>query len=261
MQRIIWYKAEKQRLIRTDRRQLENPYAHLQEDGNFDAQVPNSPSGKYLPEEIIKRIADTNVTLPEPDDPITLLEPEFVFQLIGYSYSTEGSLGQFDYGKIEVAGIIDNSLKEVKISQQFPYGTQRFTAAHEIGHAVLHPNLAGLHRDRSVDGSTSSKQQNIKEVEADKFAAYFLMPKKLVKKLFKQYFLTDCFTLNEETKFALGQLPKDFEHNYNNIDYLSKILAKTDNYNGIRFDSLAALFKVSIEAMAIRLIELELLAV
>lgn len=262
LQQIIYCKALEQQKISEDRRRLEDPYAHLMPNGSFDALSSfNPPPCKYLSKEIREKICTTQVPLPDIDDPITLLEPELVFELIGYSYAAMGSLGQFDHGQVEVAGIIDNSSKEVQISQQFPNNVQRFTGAHELGHALLHPDLAGRHRDKPVDGLNSNQRRDPKEIEADKFAAYFLMPEKLVKRKFKEHFLTDCFVLNDHTKFALGSLPEDFEDNCNDIDYLAEMLAVADNYNGQRRVPLAMEFKVSIRAMAIRLKELKLLKV
>ena len=100
------------------------------------------------------------------------------------------------------------------------------------------------------------------EIEADKFATFFLMPERLVKAIFKKFFLTECFVLNEETSHALGlgdlmQLQKKVQ----TLRQLSKIIASAEKYNGVHFKSLASQFHVSNEAMAIRLEELELLVI
>jgi hypothetical protein len=55
---------------------------------------------------------------------------------------------------------------------------QRFTAAHELGHFVL-GHEGSLDREVRMPGHTSGR--DIQEVEADAFAAEFLMPKWLVK--------------------------------------------------------------------------------
>lgn len=55
---------------------------------------------------------------------------------------------------------------------------QRFTAAHELGHFVL-GHEGSLDREVRLPGDT--KGRDIQEVEADAFAAEFLMPKWLVK--------------------------------------------------------------------------------
>lgn len=57
-----------------------------------------------------------------------------------------------------------------------PLGMQRYTAAHELGHYVLHSDLdASWDTTAEVMGSTS-----IHEQEAQAFASAFLMPRKLV---------------------------------------------------------------------------------
>ena len=55
----------------------------------------------------------------------------------------------------------------------FSLETIKFTIAHELGHALLHPNMV-LHRDRPMDGSKSLQSKDYKELQANKFAAYFL---------------------------------------------------------------------------------------
>lgn len=57
-----------------------------------------------------------------------------------------------------------------------PLGMQRYTAAHELGHYVLHSDLdASWDTNADVMGSAS-----IQEQEAQAFASAFLMPRKLV---------------------------------------------------------------------------------
>ncbi len=56
---------------------------------------------------------------------------------------------------------------------------QRFTIAHELGHYFLHPN-----KDAFVDYRDNKKDivRSPKEVEANKFAAALLMPKKFLER-------------------------------------------------------------------------------
>lgn len=66
---------------------------------------------------------------------------------------------------------------------------QRFTVAHEIGHMCLH-----LHEDIFVDGTAStlrrdkkaSQASDLREMEANHFAASLLMPKKFVEAIAKK---------------------------------------------------------------------------
>lgn len=83
---------------------------------------------------------------------------------------------------VQVAGQIDFEHKEVWLSTRVTRDEQFFTAAHELGHAVLHPGQNGLHRDRPLKGPAARKDS--KEAEADYFASCFLMPRKQVVKRF-----------------------------------------------------------------------------
>ena len=256
---------------------LENPYAHLDENGTFSAlpfhvKTEVAKSGHRFSEAEIKQKAKelreiiwknrkliwgANI----PSDPTDMLDPSVIFEYMGYDYDLDETLGQYrSQGQlIEVAGVIDSSSKRVRISRQFSPEVRLFTLAHELGHAVLH-EARGLHRDRSLDGTTMSRDAI--ETEADKFATNFLMPEKLVVARFASQFATECFALNEATVFALsGGNLSDFQKKCQTLRDLSRILAKVEYYNGLYFTSLSNQFRVSPEAMAIRLEELELLAV
>lgn len=264
---------------------LQNPYAHLDESGSFSALSNHSHEqvGTYTaaPPEIAKESCHSHTEIERrarnlhkriwqnkskiwsnaiPSNPIDMLDPVIALKFIGYDCDLNETLGQFyRNGKlIEVAGTIDKSSAKVRISGQFENNIRNFTAAHELGHALLH-QTSGLHRDRPLDGATISRDPV--ELEADKFATFFLMPRKLVKTTFEKFFLTDKFFLNEETAFALGLSNlMELREKVKTLRQLSKMLASAKYYNGRHFVSLANQFRVSTEAMAIRLEELELLA-
>lgn len=283
--------------ITRSRQLLQDPYAYLDESGNFSAvsigsngplDTPSAMSRKVLRNQSPRRIGtqgkqrysntqieqharslqirmwkDRNQIWPgaEQVNPIDIVDPFVALRYIGYDCDYEETLGQFHSGSklVEVAGTIENHSKQVRISRKFSAGICGFTAAHELGHALLHESV-GLHRDRPLDGSIVSR--DAVEFEADRFAAYFLMPEKLVRKTFAKLFLTDQFSLYEETIFALGL--GDFaaqKRRFNTLRHLSRLLASVECYNGHRFISLASRFRVSTEAMAIRLEELELLEI
>ena len=263
--------------ITESRRLLEDPYAYLADGGNFSAlshyaplEVTKKPH-HYSSIEIEQKVKELHRKIWQgkehiwghaaPSDPIDMLDPSVALRLIGYDYDLDETLGQYHSNgrMIEVAGTIDRVSKRVRISRQFPHNVRIFTAAHELGHALLHV-ARGLHRDRPLDGTTLSR--GAIEIEADKFATYFLMPEKLVRTRFANYFATDYFNVNEETVFALSRSsPSDFQKKCKTLRDLSRILASAEYYNGLRFVSIASQFRVSIEAMAIRLEELGLLAI
>lgn len=283
--------------IQESRKLLQDPYAYLNDSGGYSAilnGVPQDTSMRRTAQNVSILSSDSTTTKSKasrrridqhiealakdlharlwkekesiwdgvpPTDPIDFLDPAIALRLIGFEHSLEESLGKHRVsgGHIEVAGLIDRTSKIVRLSRQFPMHVRMFTAAHELGHAVLHPNGGSIHRDRPLDGATLSR--GIDEVEADKFATYFLMPEKLVKNRFTGLFGTDFFELNDDTAFALsGESVSEIRAKCHTRRDLSILLAKAERYNGRHFMSLADQFHVSNGAMAIRLEELNLLA-
>jgi Zn-dependent peptidase ImmA (M78 family) len=264
--------------IAESRQLLQDPYAYLDGDGKFNAlpkfaklDINVSKKKRYLITEIeqkakelqrkIWRNKDKIWGASRPTDPVDMLDPSVALKLIGYSFDLDESLGQYhNHGRLlEAAGLIDSQSRSVRISRQFKSDIRIFTTAHELGHALLH-EARGLHRDRPLNGTTRSR--DVIEFEADKFATYFLMPEKLVKARFADLFATDLFVVNEETAFGLSLCSlNDFNKKCKTLRDLSRLLSSAERYNGIHFISLASQFRISIEAMAIRLEELGLLAI
>ena len=280
--------------IHEDRRRLQNPYAHVMGDGTLRALPRNSTSrrtakpsrdeavidlrsvrrkvknfGRLSRSDIETIVRDFQGQLwtarkslfpdGKPVTPIRILDPFVALRSIGFRCDPVESLGQnwLEGEHVEVAGIIDRTERTVQVSRRFPLPVRKFTAAHELGHALLHDGL-GLHRDRALDGTERGIRRERTEREADAFAVYFLMPGKLVRSEFKHRFKTREFILNEDTAFALNVGDFDsFQANYD-IRELSRLLAHTARYDGVQFHSLAEQFGVSVEAMAIRLEELKI---
>jgi len=267
--------------ISESRKLLGNPYAYLNSSGTFSATMPpvralanpattarNSKrhSNREIEKQannLLKTMWKSRSTLwgdSPPSDPIVVIDPAKALELCGFSFSYEEDLGKYhgDSGFLKVAGLINADDKAVQVSNQFSQSIRMFTAAHELGHAVLHNVSGSVHRDRPVDGSSFSRESI--EYEADKFATFFLMPAKLVRARFVEVFGTECFSLNEDTAFALQCKPlHEIREKCRSLRDLSQLLASAGSYNGRFFPSLANQFRVSIEAMAIRLEELSLL--
>jgi Zn-dependent peptidase ImmA (M78 family) len=196
----------------------------------------------------------------EEIDPLDLLEPGIALRLKGFRIQTVSTLGEMiSNGRpVQVAGMIDRKQQLVRVaSSRFSMVEQRFTAAHELAHAILHPNGALLHRDRPAD--STRWQKDPEEREADFFAACFLMPEKQVRIWFRRLFLTSQFALNDDTAFALCTKPLDTVLPcFRSCRDLSLAIARAISYNGRQFKSLAELFRVSPTAMAYRLEQLGL---
>lgn len=194
-----------------------------------------------------------------PTRGIDVLEPAVALQMLGYAVEFVSSLGNFQGGHSEAAGEIDGIEKTVKVSRRFLLPEQRFTLAHELGHAVCHPNIGRMHRDVPIGHSRVSR--NPQEVEANHFAARFLMPEPHVRIYFSERFDMERLDLADEAvAYALcGTNSDTIRFRYKGLRALSRCVASAEGFNGNRFQSLASLFRVSVETMAIRLEELELI--
>ena len=194
-----------------------------------------------------------------PSDPIKLLNPSLILEKLGFAIGRSSSLGTFQHsGKsYEVAGEIDRDSNTIRLSDQEPHISRNFTLAHELGHALMHAQT-GLHRDPRPEDRVNFEREQV-EKEADKFATFFLMPEKLVRAEFKNIFMVDEFILNDDRSYALNpSRDEKINRQIQSRRGLARLLAQTDNYNGDHLEPLCRRFNVSIESMAIRLEELEI---
>lgn len=76
---------------------------------------------------------------------------------------------------------ISNTEVGILVTTQRDLHMQRFTAAHELGHFVLEHPEDSLDREVRMPGHTQGRDP--REIEADAFAAEFLMPKWLVRSM------------------------------------------------------------------------------
>ena len=192
-----------------------------------------------------------------PTNEIGLIKPKKIIKLLKYAYREVDTLGVTETNQ-EIGGIINNERDEILISKMYSQEVRTFTAAHEIGHALLHEGLE-LHRDKPISFQDQTVTRNYIEKQADKFAAYLLMPEKQIRKIFYQLFQIKQFRATEETVFALtGSSMSNFRKNIRNRRDLSRVIAKAEFFNFRPFVPLHKIFNVSIEAMAIRLEELSI---
>ncbi len=297
------------RKIADRRRLLQDPYAHLNGDGDYDALIVNrvvslrergnpyasldddsesytfisnqnkgishnsNAVTRYSDSEIEQKVRELQQYIwgnrhkfwPNgvPDDPVKLLDPSIAAKCIGYEFEETEFLGEIRTKGTdkEIAGIIDRSQSRISVSRNFQKNIRNFTAAHELGHALLHQSTM-MHRDRPIDGSSKSNEpREIMEREADKFATYFRMPAKLVRARFQKLFGVHIFELNDNTVFALNPTnPEDLFDRCITTRDLARIIVSVEQYNGRHMHSLANQFAVSVEAMAIRIEELGLIS-
>lgn len=126
-------------------------------------------------------------------------------------------------------------------------------------HLVLHEDTI-MHRDRAFDGSHLQTPRAPAERQADRFAACFLMPQKLVRERFEFMFCCKgqlrfsdviAYHLDPNNPDRLLYSPKESGER-------ELALARCARFNNQHLVSLAQQFGVSDSAMAIRLKELDL---
>jgi len=107
-----------------------------------------------------------------------MFEPCVVARILGLEYELRDSSGAIDSRNAEAAGVLNRQRETISISSRFDYFTQRFTAGHELGHFVLHPNIGNVveHRDRPIFEMAGWRPPH--EAEADYFSACCWYPGK-----------------------------------------------------------------------------------
>ena len=197
-----------------------------------------------------------------PTDYRDLLNPELIFNdVLGYDFVTREGFGGLDElgNTKEIAGLIHQTNHLVVISNKFSVSVQRFTAAHELAHALFHENET-MHRDLPADYSQTDNRKPFTEKVADKGATFLLMPSNYVLREFTARFGPPPFIINEFSVFNLNQgNVTDFRRRIKNSKDLARELVSCTSYGHEHFDSLKSFFNVSIQAIAIRLEELNLI--
>ena len=194
---------------------------------------------------------------------VAMLDPRVAVEILGLEYETRDSLGG-DGSRLNgapAAGFLDGRNGIVVVSAAFRYEVQRFTAAHEVGHVVMHPWVGErvVHRDLPID-SARMGQRSTHDQEADYFAACYLMPRKLLEKEFvKRFGSKTPLPLDETTLFHMRVPEADTRAAFSAPKgslLFPRLVANAQTFDRKRFPSLTETFGVSAAAMAIRLQEL-----
>ena len=141
---------------------------------------------------------------------------------------------------------------------RFTPEVMRFTGAHEIGHALMHPGER-KHRDRPVSDHVKAGYVKSKsEKEADYFAASYLIPGKLLQSRISDKFgKSDQIIIDDNmAHFLSPNDPQAFLES--DISTCAAAIATVERFGGVRSLSLASQFGVSVRAMSIRLQELNM---
>ena len=123
---------------------------------------------------------DRNIKAVPPIDPIDIIE------YLGYDviYRNDGI-----YEDKHILGGLNIDKKNVEVNEKANTheGRENFTLAHEIGHILLHSERISLNNNEKLCRTEAGIDINTPdqlEWEADKFAAFLLMPTENVKKAF-----------------------------------------------------------------------------
>lgn len=193
-----------------------------------------------------------------------LFDPMVAARVCGLEYETRASLTPVvgRDGTHRAAGQFDGRRGVISVSSQFRAEERRFTGAHEIGHAILHPELGWSvpHRDRSLVHDGAPVRRPWFEREADYFAACFLAPAKLVRQQFELRFGVGPLKLTETLAFHLKGKQERLLLTAppGSLDFAVAV-AGARSLDGRRFRSLSDHFGLTVSAMAVRLRELGLL--
>lgn len=194
--------------------------------------------------------------------PFEMLDPQIAAAALGLIYETPPDLKLLLIGRqFEAAGALDREGRILAVATRFGDEVARFTGSHELGHYVLHGYRSHF-RDAPIKGLERVVKDPM-EREADHFAAMFLMPAHFVRKIFHLMFQTSDatpFHFNEATIAALGRTGDQATLLYPDSDSLvrERALASTRRFGKFFEKSLAGMFHVSVETMAIRIRELGL---
>ena len=193
-----------------------------------------------------------------PVHPLDSIEPAVALYMKGFKVLTDSDLGEMwdDGRRIQVAGLVDQATRIVRVSPTLDDKQRRYTTSHELGHVIRHPGMS-LHRDRAITGHLPRKDE--KEREADLFASCFLMPARHVIHEFYRRFHMNVFRMSEDVVFGLslgniGHVQKKIRKPRE----VSLISATSSAFMGTTFQPLCQFFRVSPVTMAIRLEEISL---
>jgi Zn-dependent peptidase ImmA (M78 family) len=163
----------------------------------------------------------------------------------------------------EVKGLLNRITRVITVTTKEPIEQRRYTIAHELSHLLHHSSPRHL-RERAAGAVKADPSHRREERDAEIFAAALLMPADV----------TEEATVSRFGSRIDGTLPHDDLAYFISVAIRRKIeprrlaqmpqieratlFVEVNNYRGAIFQPLADYFRVSAQAMAIRLVELGL---
>ncbi len=204
---------------------------------------------------------------PVSDSELVPIDLQLLIRLLGWRYEELEELGAV---RIEnpwaernalVDGMSNPLTRTISVAKRQERTQLRFTVAHEVGHAIYDSDIVRL-RERAGRGP----QDKSRERNADRFATELLMPAQPVSEAMSKRFggaIDGTIPRDDLAHFissgvhrtipptVLARMPQVRR---------AALFATADNFSGPHFKPLVERFDVSVETMAIRLLELELVA-
>ena len=188
-------------------------------------------------------------------DPVDWLEPSILAEKLGLEYELVPTVPIAEHrGGDTPVGLLDLVRKHVLVSEQRGPEVARFTGAHEIGHYLYHQGKLKKHWERVVD---PSRPRPPREREADLFASLFLMPERLLRRRIDASFGTSPLRITDNERFHLCPNLIDLDPSALDLEYA--LATASRDFSGCHIVPLHRQFKVSVQAMAIQLHQLEVL--
>ena len=201
---------------------------------------------------------------PQASNARQYLHPSYAAEMLGYEFQVRDDL-DLELRLVDataaakrgvITGLLDRPNRVVAVSQRYSPEEQRFAGAHELGHLILHPGLPAMHRDR-LDRPTNDPLER----GANGFAAAYLMPARWIRGDVKAKFGQCPIRVTENIAWWLDrQDPERFLHANPERDHaLALALANCSTIGSERFPSMQEEYGVTAQAMAWRLVELQLI--
>lgn len=192
------------------------------------------------------------------------LHPKYAFEMMGFAYEERPDLDmelrvvgtEKSIRRSVISGQMNRQDRVVYTSDSFAPEERRYTAAHELAHLVLHDEVIE-HRRRGYHGQHT--KASIKEREAEMFAAAYLMPPVWVAKDLRRRFGGLPIEVDDVLAWWLDH--KDWERLLTPTADLerSRAVSVCTNVGNGHFRSMSEEYGVTSSAMAIRLLELNLM--
>lgn len=190
--------------------------------------------------------------------------------LLGLHYEEVEELGGVRQGNpwatrdVTVDGIYNFARRTITVSKAQPQARLRYTAAHEVAHALYDPDIVQFRQRGASVSDRLDPEQKAREQRAEVFAAELLMPTELTRDAMIKRFGSplNCTVAHDDLAYFLS-LAAHQKITPSQLAHMPQVrraalFATADNFQGKHFVPLAEQFGVSVEAMAKRLLDVDL---